>query len=78
MTLASVLTDLKLGDAEFAKETGLHRTQVWAYRVGRYPPDSANAAKILAALKKRDVDMELADLLAPPKKTKKARKKKAA
>lgn len=67
MTLRAILRGLKLSDAEFASECGKHRTQIWAYRTGRYIPDSESAAKILSALRVRGVEISLEDLVARPR-----------
>ena len=74
MKLKAILRELKLSDAAFASECGKHRTQIWAYRTGRYIPDSATAAKILSALEARGVEMTLADLIARPRKRRTSRK----
>ena len=63
MTLASALKRLNLSDTEFAAAAGLHRTQVWSYRVGKRNPGSTNAQAILTALKRRGIRLNLSDLL---------------
>lgn len=65
--LDEILERLGVGDAAFAEECHLLRGQIWAYRKGRKVPGSENAAAILAALKKRGVEVELKDLICPRK-----------
>lgn len=51
MTLAQYLERHGLSDAEFARKTGMHRTEVWNYRTGRRMPRADKAAAIEKATK---------------------------
>ena len=53
----------KLGDAEVARLAGLHRTQVWRYRTGRNRPNLDNAARLLRACARLNVEVHLRDLI---------------
>lgn len=71
VTLDDAMRRLNLSDADLAQELGVHRTQVWAWKTGRYVPDSANALRLIDGLKKHGVEIDLSDLL--PKKRKRSR-----
>lgn len=62
--LDAVLRKLDVSDAQFGKESGLARGQIWAYRRGRKIPKADTVVAILDALKKRGVEMDVKDLIA--------------
>lgn len=75
MTLHEILREkLKLSDAEFGASCSppISRKQIWCYRTGRGSPDAPQAVAVLEALKRRGVVLELRDLLAKPRRRRKA------
>lgn len=71
--LAEVMEAKGLSDALLASESGLLRGQIYAYRKGKKVPGYENATAISAALKKRGVSLELAELCTRQRKGKRAR-----
>lgn len=61
--LATLIARSKASDSEVARETGIHRTQVWRYRQGRGVPTAANAQRLMEFFRARGLTVELADVL---------------
>lgn len=71
--LADVMEAEQLSDARLAAESGLLRGQIYAYRVGDKVPTYDNGVKIIKALKKRGITVEVAELCSRLKRGKRAR-----